>query len=766
MTQISDLPVGPAPKAVSLPHFPDRLHAYVWRNWMLVPVERLAKVIDATPADLVAIGRSLGLGDPPKITEDQRQRSYITVLRRNWHLLPYEQLIELLGWTVDKLAYALREGDGLFWWFGCHKPNVEPLKYAPPNEAARSRAAEIARVVQESFPHGVTTLGDPLFGFVARLSQAAAVPASRSQPSRRSPADKGGGLFAPRYCFSYFGAFREPLLGEFDPYPEGLLALLAEAGVDGIWLHEPLCALTPFPWDPTFSGRWQARLDALRNLVARAAKYGVGVYLYLNEPRPMPMAFFEKHPELRGVVDKAIMAGQIATLCTSVPAVKDYLRNGVENLCRAVPDLAGIFTITASESYTNCWSHSIGKECPRCGTRTPQEVIAEVNTLIAEGITRASSACRLIVWDWGWNDQWTEGIVRRLPDRAWLMSVSEWSTSITRGGVSNTIGEYSLSVVGPGPRATRHWKLARDRGLKTIAKVQASTTWEIGSMPYVPVVETAAQHAANLRKADVQGLMLSWTLGGYPSPNFEAIMEVGRSRDISIEQAMQTVATRRFGAGAAPAMVRAWRAFSRAFGEYPFCAAVLYNGPQHLGPANPLWPEPVGYKGLTMGFAHPFDDIDNWRGNYPPAVFADQFAKVADGFDVAIEELRTAIRKLPMNEDNALATKSEIDVATACAIHFRSSANQVRFVMARDALATARTAEQVAPLLNMLEGIIRSELDLAVQLHAIQTSDSRIGFEAACQYFYVPTDLAEKVVNCRYLLVHWLPEVRKKCLAS
>jgi len=32
------------------------------------------------------------------------------------------------------------------------------------------------------------------------------------------------------------------------------------------------------------------------------------------------------------------------------------------------------------------------------------------------------------------------------------------------------------------------------------------------------------------------------------------------------------------------------------------------------------------------------------------------------------------------------------------------------------------------------------------------TQDSRIGFEASNQYFYLPLDLVEKVVNCQYVL--------------
>lgn len=744
----ADLPMGFAPDPLPFPHFPDRLHAYVWRNWPLVPTNRLASVVGAYPEDIVEIGRSMGLSGPPVISAELRRRSYITVLRRNWHLLPYEQLGALLGWTADQMAFTLREGDGLFWWFGQYKPKLEPLRYAPPTADAQARAREIAAIALEVFPKGADAVEDPPFGFVKRLSV----------PLARDAAAGPESLFSPRYCFSYFGTFRAPLSAADDPYPDGYLARLAAAGLGGVWLHEPLYRLAPFPWDPEQSRDYKVHLDKLGALVARAAKHGLGVYLYFNEPRPMPVAFFDAHPELRGVIDTDVLPGQVATLCTSVPEVRDYLRDGVATLCEAVPELAGIFTITASENYTNCWSHGHGERCPRCGQRTPEEVIAEVNTTLAEGIARAGSACQLIVWDWGWKDAWVEGIIARLPATAALQSVSEWCIPIERGGVKSEVGEYSLSVVGPGPRALRHWKLARDRGLKIVAKIQAGNSWELAATPYVPVVETVARHAANLRDAHVDGLMLSWTLGGYPSPNFEAVIEMGRPGAPGVDEVLQAVAARRYGATAAPAVAAAWKAFSAAFNEFPFDIRVLYHGPMHLGPANLLWGVPTGYAGRgTMAFAYPVDDLDTWRGIYPAETFIAQLDKVATGFNAAIETLTAALGDHLTND-----LLDEVGVAQACAVHLCSAANQGRFVLARDRLAQAGDATAAGPLLEVLDGVLRSEIALAAHLHALQGRDSRIGFEAACQYFYIGIDLAEKVLNARHLLTTWLPAQRER----
>ncbi len=736
---VADLPAGAAPPPVEFPHFPDRLHAFVWRNWSLVPAARLARVVGARPADILRLGRAMGLDGPPHITPDQQRRSSITVIRRNWHLLPYAQLLDLLGWTPGQLAYTLREDDFLFVKLGNLKPKCAPIRFEQPDEATRRREGEIARLVHEHFPTGVTVAPDPQFAFVKRLSSPP-TPAANPPPA-------ASGL---RFCYSYFALYGDPLLDtETDPYPDGFLARLAQAGVNGVWLQAVLYKLAPFPWEPGLSARYDERLQNLRVLVARARRHGIRVFLYLNEPRAMPLSFFASRPELKGVVE-----GDHAALCTSAPAGQQFLREAVASVCRAVPDLGGFFTITGSENLTNCWSHGGGAGCPRCGRRSPAEVIAEVNGLFADGIRQADTRAQLIVWDWGWHDDWAEDIIRRLPASVALMSVSEWSLPIDRGGVKDTVGEYSISAIGPGPRARRHWAWARQRGLPTIAKIQAGNTWELAAVPWIPALENVARHAANLRAANVDGLMLGWTLGGCPSPNLEVVAAVlgGATAD----EAMQRVAARRFGPALAGAVVTAWRSFSAAFREFPFDGGVLYCAPQQVGPANPLWAAPTGYHASMTGF--PYDDLDAWRAVYPPDVFIRQFEKVADGFEQTLAQLETAIApdRESLSRAHREAVDAELSVAGAAAIHFRSVANQARFVMARRALLAAKSPSDAAAPATELKQLLERELALAKRLHAIQSRDSRLGFEASNHYFYVPGDLAEKVLNCRDLLDRWL----------
>ena len=130
--------------------------------------------------------------------------------------------------------------------------------------------------------------------------------------------------------------------------------------------------------------------------------------------------------------------------------------------------------------------------------------------------------------------------------------------------------------------------------------------------------------------------------------------------------------------------------------------------------------------------------MDHWRAVYPVEIWAAQLEKVAAGFAAAVDRWR---RDLP---DAAAPLVREMAVAEACAIYWASAARQARFVAAR------RAAAPPAVLLPLLE----AERAAAQRLHALQSADSRLGFEASNQYFHTPLDLVEKVINTRWVAEH------------
>jgi hypothetical protein len=137
---------------------------------------------------------------------------------------------------------------------------------------------------------------------------------------------------------------------------------------------------------------------------------------------------------------------------------------------------------------------------------------------------------------------------------------------------------------------------------------------------------------------------------------------------------------------------------------------------------------------------------------YPAEVFEAQFRKMADGFDAALDEL--AANRASSTPEFERALESEMRVAEVASIHYRSVANQVQYVTARRTLASAATDEAKEKAKASMRAALQNEIELAVRLHRIQSIDSRFGFEASNHYFYVPIDLAEKVLNCEHLLAN------------
>lgn len=736
------LPQADSPASLRSSHFPDRVHEFIWRNWNAVEPEKIAEIIGASSEEIRDLAESMGLPRNPDVSPDMLTRGYITLIRRNWHLLPYEQLLQLLEMSPEHLATTLREEDFLWIKLGSLKPACELIRYHPPDEAAQSRAAEIHQVVVEEFGDELYRQGEPRFDFVRQLS--APLPGTAGKTTRKEPNP------TQQIVYSYLAVYGDPLMTpELNPYPDGLLQRLSMNGINGIWIHVLLRDLAPGGTTfPEFGTDHQTRLTNLKKLVDRARRYGISVFLYMNEPRAMPSSFFRNRSEIAGVQE-----GEFHALCTSHPLVRQWMADALAYVFHEVPGLGGIYAITASENLTNCASHGVWNTCSRCRSRSDTEILSEVITTIEEGVHRGNPQAKVLVSDWGWRGHGdAREIISKLPGSIVLMSVSEWNLPIVRGGIQSSVGEYSISSVGPGPRSLAHWKTAHEKGIRTGAEIQFNNTCEIATVPYLPVMDLVAEHYSNLQAAErLDALLIGWTMGGHPSPNLEIARRLSLEPGLSINEVLNTIAVERFGTEGAPYARRAWTLMSEAFREYPFHVSVVYTAPVQVGPANPLFPEKTGFKATMWGI--PYDDLESWRGPYPPEVFINQFEKVANGWQPGILELQTALKKAP--PDQRQDTQADLRYAQAAAIHFQSVANQARYIVARDTLAQdsiKMITTEINQSLTEIREVLMSEINLAHQLYTLVQEDSRIGFEPTCQYFYLPLDLVEKVINCRWLL--------------
>ena len=487
----------PAPGAapVKHKHFPTAHQAFIFRASEFVSFEKMAKILGTDVENVTECAAQMGITR----AEDSRiwlEKGYVSIIRAMWHLLPYDQLIELLETDEATLAMTLREEDFLDIKLS-NKPVCERVRWREltPEEELQTKALKEAM-------RGIDENGVRPFDFRFVMPEITF---------------SGKQLFDTRMIYLFSGLYQTPFDVDSESYcSDEMLESYRRLGINGIWTQAILFRVTRFPFAPQMSEGWEKRLENMKKFSDRLNKFGIKLYLYLNEPRSMPHEFFEKYPGLRGAVHRETKV----SLCTSTPEVQNFLKDAVETVCRAVPELGGLFTITRSENQTNCYSHAPDGECgcPRCSKRPLADVIAEVHACIREGADRVDKNIKVFAWSWAWS-RYNLDIIKRLPERVIVISQSERDVPFEIGGVKGHVEDYSMGQIGPGERAVSEWDEAKACGLETGAKVQVNTTWEGSTVPALPLAPLIEEHIGKIRAQGVRHLLLSWTLGGYPSEN-------------------------------------------------------------------------------------------------------------------------------------------------------------------------------------------------------------------------------------------------------
>lgn len=510
--------------------------------------------------------------------------------------------------------------------------------------------------------------------------------------------------------------------------------------MDALWFHVVLAELSTDPNYPEWGVEAPRRRAALKKLVARAAKYGVKVFLYVNEPREQPSAFFNApgRAGLRGTADRRPGAN-FNMMCTEDPATLAWLKGCLESLFAEVKGLGGVFTISMSETPTHCLSRFDARQatCPKCRDRPVEQVVAQVNRAIADGVKAGDPEAEVWFYDVGWErDGLDRRVIPMLPKEGSLLVWSEKGLPFEQAGRTRHVSEYSISHPGPSEKTLALWRLAASCGLKAVAKLQVNCSWELGSVPYLPTMDLVAEHAANLAASPVESVMLSWSQGGCPSPNLALFNEFRRGDDAAT--VLDRTAARFYGK-AAPAVRKAWTAYSEGFRNYPIEWQTVYYAPVQMGPANLLYATKTGYPATMINT--PYDDFDAWSQGYAdnrPGWIA-QMRLCAEGFARGDRLWRDVIA----SADGAARSRAERERAffRAATLTLRTCIDQAEFICARDRGDRAEMKRRAA-----------AELATAKEMLGLVRAESALGYEASNRYLYVPNDLLVKILNCRAIL--------------
>lgn len=665
---------------LEFPHFPAKWQAVVFRNYGKIPAMRIAKALKTSEENIHNAARDLGLGSF-SYQEEWDAKGYITAVRNNWYLLSVSQLLTLLDISLPRLEAMLRDEDFLYHKLGFYKPEFNEVVYSPLSKEDALRTQNIRRLTEEN----IVARKEKYFDFHSGLNKVSLSVNGKTESLR----------IVHNYCAS------DPdflLNGDFSEYSEKYLTALQACGVNGVWFHGLLSKFAALSPDLLSDGLHEKRLTNLKKFIGYLAKFGIKAYIYLNEPRSQ---------------------------CTSRPEIKEYLYKTVKSIAAAAPGLGGFITITMSENETNCYSRVQPKDikCPLCKKRAPDDVAVEVNNIFYKAMRDAGSSARLIAWNWGWNDllgwprEYQERAITKLDKGIDVMCVSEEGLDIEKDGVKNRIIDYSISNPGPSERTEKLWAIAKSAGYNTVAKIQASNSWELSAVPFLPVFSLLYKHLSGVFACGVSDMMLGWTLGGYPSPSLRLVKAFTNGKTLD------EFYTEEYG-GLAKAAKEACGYFSKAFSQFPFCLIFVYNGPQNYGCANLFYDKPTKLNSTMIGY--PFDDIDGWRGNYPREVLLSQLKKLSDGWDEGVKILETAKNSNPAFEE--LKT-----IAGAAGSHFKSAYFLTEWILTKDKSMLEKEFENTCKLLNY------------------SAADARIGFEASNHYFYNENNLLEKLINLKYL---------------
>jgi hypothetical protein len=547
---------------------------------------------------------------------------------------------------------------------------------------------------------------------------------------------------------------------EHDYYPDAYLNRLAHRGINGIWVAGLLRNLVASKSIPELGPR-EHRLGKLNQLIEKAARYGIRVYLFCIEPRALPA----RHPAAAAHPD---ILGAHNSLCTSVPLVREYIREVMQSLFTESPALGGIINIFCGERATNCWlDEEYVQDCPRCRRRPKAEVLAETLDTFVEGIRAAGSSAEFMAWTYMMATS-TETLpiapmleVARAArkDVIWLGNF-EHGTHKTICGKPVQVHEYSLSCIGPSPHFSDLAKAVRPTGREIYAKLQVGTSYEMSSVPHIPVPGIVYDKIAAARELGATGAMLGWIPGGFPTASLRMAGEGAFEPRPSKAELMRRIAAIDWGETGADAVVAAWNLFADAWQQYPFHNAVLYWGPITRAPAyqlhlerEPRLAEPYNWGYTRNRRPQPFEDqYKRWLGFYTVAEITGSFREMARTWRKGIELLESAAHF--DGRASQMLTEAQRQIAEAKAVRLQclSAANVYEFYALRDKLKDSPEAEHPG-ILQRMEEVAREELQNASEMIPLMKADPAIGFESEIyDYSYSLSLIDQKLFQIKEML--------------
>jgi hypothetical protein len=545
-------------------------------------------------------------------------------------------------------------------------------------------------------------------------------------------------IFSPRMIHSGWG---------IDQFPDPHLNAIAHSGMDTIlvFVKGP---------DMTTTGY----LD-INNLIDRAELFGLDVYLY-------SYLISEMHPE--------------------APGAKEYYETTYGNLMRSCPGAKGIVFVGESCEFPSKDDHTTGKlrldpTVDRTVEKRPSPGwwpcydYPQWLELLKPILRQINPELDVVFWtyNWGWAPEEDRlKLIASLPTDISLQATFEMFENIEKDGIITRCVDYTASFEGPGVYFRSEAQAAHERGIPLYSMTNtAGLSWDIGVIPYQPIPFQWDKRYQAIQKAHDEwglvGLMESHHYGWWPSFVNELAKAAYWEPKTTTEEMAQKLATRDFGAEAAPLVMDCWKAWSAAWPNYVPTNEDQY-GPFRVGPAYPLWFQEVREEFPDADYAHFGNCILSVVYNpHKPEDLETEIGlleKLKAGWDNGLAQLEKAVALT--SERKRGEAQRMLGLGQFIRNCVQTTINTKRWWLLKRDLLEAKDVATADDIIAKMKAIGEAEIANAQAAIPLVAGDSRLGWEPSMEYMCDPAHLEWKIAQLRWVLDEELPAYRNALAAK
>lgn len=556
-------------------------------------------------------------------------------------------------------------------------------------------------------------------------------------------------------------------------WPDQLLSHMAHDGFDGIFASvyaNPNGDRTTASTSTDFYARllYQVRNQdsaAIKDLITRSARFGIRVYT------PIIWQYL------------------------GTPESEAGLRQLVREIVHQFPEIRGYILLTEGFWYKK-WGggHGAGKAYLQEWAEQWGKAVA----IVEEECHRIDPSIEVLPWEYNIDfrpesSDVKQYFIRQLPNHTMPLLTWENGKSFTIDDMKGYLRDYSLSQVGPAEVTSAQIEEANKRQMKVYSKVDTFTSWQYGTIPYLPCPYQWFERYEALEKYGVKGTLESWS-SGY-KPNFISRLRAWTcwSDAPSKDELLAMAAAAIFGEQQKDLVLTAWDHFSKAirlvpdtgpnmgtnnaignplfFEEPPLRTVTYYHSwsdPSKVLHVNPYWPFTVSRMVFYPDFSNKVNkaelyarsatgvEVRNDTAVLP--VFLKYLQRAADEMEQGLELYRKAALASP--EASRAEAVKEVIVAEQMQRMMLSDHAVLQFEDLRLRWAKEQNAAEKKAILDQMEAIAREELARTELSLLAATRDSRMGFQFEQDYVYTPYSLKEKINVLKETLNAQIPAAR------